>query len=269
MGSFAFLNDRALVFPNPCDGTLDIYTYSIGLGDFSYCVSLGLPGVAKPAALHDISICREASTTRRSGSFSTSRQIFAADPDEAIIVFELIFSTGTPSLPQRSVPLVTHKTTLIRFEATAVDRKDATATDRGVVIPWNNWGPTNTRLLYPETETGLNAVHGTRFVSMSPRHTPGGPRSLGVYDFNRRRLRLEHPGAAVSANQNGIHNPNGQDIPSSDVSMHPVATHLPFYYGPVNAGRAFQWCGVMMDDERIVGLCVCLSQSCVSVFLHC
>ncbi|KAF8169223.1 hypothetical protein BJ912DRAFT_1149427 [Pholiota molesta] len=142
----------------------------------------------------------------------------------------------------------------------ATSRAMRSRTDSGaglpLDIPWMEWGPRNTRIIYPAYKTTARwynrCVHGQRVVQ-APRTTQPDP-SVEVLDFSR---------AAVLAAQGILPrpplspmNPPGVLVPSSSI-RHPyfrgdVETHLPFVSWTRELSK--QYGNILVNEECIIGV---------------
>jgi len=118
-------------------------------------------------------------------------------------------------------------------------------------IPWEIWGPQNTRWFSENVSTEWqHALHGYRTVDIvdpDPIMSAGVPRRLRIRDFN--------PYALARANENGdgwrgrvVREPS--TILAQDAFGQDVVSHLP--YCEIISEETFDVTDVMMDDSRVL-----------------
>ncbi|KAF8172131.1 hypothetical protein BJ912DRAFT_105235 [Pholiota molesta] len=170
-------------------------------------------------------------------------------------VFTLTYREDAEGPPSSiSTNVFVHQRVFMRYIARYAGSGAGVALD----VPWMEWGPQNTRIIYPAYKTTARwynrCVHGQRVVQ-APRTTQPDP-SVEVLDFSR---------AAVLAAQGVLPrpplsamNPPGVLVPSSiTIIRHPyfrgdVETHLPFVSWTRELSK--QYGNILVNEECIIGV---------------
>ncbi|OCH85848.1 hypothetical protein OBBRIDRAFT_739112 [Obba rivulosa] len=121
--------------------------------------------------------------------------------------------------------------------------------------PWDTWGPMNSRVLRRRSMfQWLRYIHGHRLVFPPPPAALHDELPLVVYDFNVHPKRLNDP-VQKPVNYKEVTLP--EVLRAENTFEEDVITYLP-YACSVKAD-SFQYSGLMIDDERIIGMKVCAS----------
>jgi len=138
---------------------------------------------------------------------------------------------------------------------------------KAMEVPWSEWGPTHARA-FPHMGLfqWLRYVHGQRVaILLTPK---AGTNTLQVLDFNVRRAFDDCDTGDVA-----YHTDEGNGDEDGNTSLrkttlqlvdHPTQVYLPYVFvGVVESGLPYRearrdvwrdYSGVMIDDERLVGL---------------
>jgi len=135
-----------------------------------------------------------------------------------------------------------------------------TATAPALVVPWSEWGPKHVRMIHqPNPFQWLRYVHGQRVVLLLPGTEPGKS-TIQVLDFN--------PYTVFDADEDreeeeigGLQTKSGLLVERMD---YPTRLDMPeIFTDVVETGLAYRevrrevrghYSGVMIDDERLIGL---------------
>ncbi|KAH7907612.1 hypothetical protein BJ138DRAFT_1159727 [Hygrophoropsis aurantiaca] len=248
---FTFLSDRAYMLT--CarnDGSMEIFTFGDESPDDTNEILNAVVHVAslKLPPLQDRVHVNQLQT--HTGPFLAkcpADKLFTTDNEERIHVVSVDYGGGAfDGLRRRSSFCMYMQNSITT--AYIHQHRDS----RGgppLQIPWEKWGPTNTRFLYqPSLFQWLRYVHGKRVVI--PTYNDHG-HTMEVLDFNvkatARQLvqRLKASTWIQTVTE-------GSRIAAETVFASTVTTFLP--YRALNTEEFSGFSGMMIDDERLVGL---------------
>ncbi|EMD35720.1 hypothetical protein CERSUDRAFT_115679 [Gelatoporia subvermispora B] len=249
---FAFLSNRAFLVTTIAGvGTIEIYAFR---GDVALegglekpnsarrVASLGMPPIKQTQELHAFNT--------HSGPFvhrPGTGQLFHTASDMCAHLFELNYGEHG----RRFLLFVPN-----RFFLSFVPKEGEIAGVRHTIEQsWNEWGPLNSRVLHRRGRfQWLRYIHGHRLVlplalPPSPPDTMIRERLLIVCDFNVHPKRINDP---VEKPDNCEIVTVPEVIPADDTFKEEVITYLP--YARSLKIVTFNYSGLMIDDERIVGM---------------
>jgi len=121
------------------------------------------------------------------------------------------------------------------------------------IIPWTNWAPKKTRLVFPTlhpSDIWVCYVHGTKVVIPEPVSDNKNGYSLRVYDFNQLPFRRGAQGTKVEA-------PSGIDKSTTVINggaafEGDAMTRLPFSSHVIYLEDSHDHCSVLCSEDQIV-----------------
>ncbi|KAJ3869354.1 hypothetical protein EV359DRAFT_30136 [Lentinula novae-zelandiae] len=257
--SAIFLTPEILLVTNAQERCLEIWRIPPDSGESvspiickQPALSLGLPAI-HPGFMVSEFACRGAPNPILS-SCDTSRP-FHSSPIESIMVFHLTISPLDPRIP---IPFVffAHRRTFLEILAKAKLDPEPRTTP----IPWSGWGPPKTRWLRARSipTEWITTTSGQRYAYVST-HAPALPQPVVVLDFNQNHVRK------VIANMKNHVPPYHGVFPNEMITTdtkdtyekmkvfaEDVGGYLP--YVAVKSVQTYEFHGVLMDDERIIGI---------------
>ena len=269
---FNFLSEDTLMFPSLIHNTLEVVKIAIDSDDTPRLVPLcvlHLPPLSVGASLHNLYSRAEPNPTA-SGSDtmpSPSGRPFHDKAEDAIIIFDISYLhlSGSDWLT-----FIVHRRALLAH-IPAVHRTSAPfwsapgPIPAPVQVPWPTWGPPATRWFKGEhTSTGwITRSAGQRTVTLEK----SIPTPIKVRDFNPYAVRTACALAAVSASGQSKQGnwskqlPNGNrmtlnvehsELAAGFIFKEGVWSSLP--YVEIVTQNEYPYVGVMVDDQRILGL---------------
>ncbi|KAJ3997265.1 hypothetical protein F5050DRAFT_1753453 [Lentinula boryana] len=226
-------------------------------------LSLGLP-VIHPGFMVSEFACRGAPNPIIS-SCDTSRP-FHSSPTEAIMVFHLTISPLHPRVP---IPFVffAHRYTFLEF----LSKAELQPEPRLAPVPWSEWGPPKTRWLRARSipTEWITTTSGQRYAYVSTQAPL--PQPVVVLDFNQNHVRRVNaniknqifpyhgifPNEMITTNVAGLAkrvwiDESRDTYEKMRVFAEDVGGYLP--YVAVKSAQTYGFHGVLMDDERIIGI---------------
>ncbi|KAF9473647.1 hypothetical protein BDN70DRAFT_899599 [Pholiota conissans] len=197
-------------------------------------------------------------TASRSGKPFYDKRLLESNPDDDLHVFTLTYYDDRhDAVPldaydcevRPSIDLFVHRRIFTKY--CKIGEK---ASNRPVVVPWEDWGPANTRIIYPSrTQTwtpGLHDIHGQRAIlqKVKLRHEFAESNEIEVLDFSEAAImaakRGETPGKLLPPTR----------IRTSDVRLfnHEVSTRLPCVAYPVTFQQ--DYAQYMIHEFGVLGL---------------
>jgi len=269
--SFTHLSQDTLVIPNLIQNTLEITKIVIDNDDTPHFVLLcvlHLPPLIQNTALSSI-WCRAEPKPTTSGPLvvpSRSDRPFHDKAEDAIVIFNMSYDPSFGS--QRDwLTLIVHRRALLTHISTAHRAcapfcSTPEPTPALVEVPWSVWGPPATRLFarnhtpmcYIETTAGQRAV---MLEDRTP--TPIILRDFNPYSVRAARALASTSGQSQQGNWN-MQLPNGSRmtlivedsvLTAGSIFQEDVWSSLP--YVEIVTQDEYQYDGVMMDGERILG----------------
>ena len=272
--SFTHISPDTLVIPNLIQNTLEIAKIVIDHDDTPHFVVLCvlcLPPLIENTSLSRIR-CRANPNPTGSGRLvmqPRSDRPFHDKAEDAIVIFNLSYNcfgteTNLLTLIVHRRALLSHIPTVHRARAPFFSAPKPAPTL--VEVPWPVWGPPATRFFIGNGMHHLASTAGQRAVTLGDRL----PTPIIVRDFNLYAVRAARALASASG-QSQQENwskqlPNGNrmslEVEDSGVSAGSIFTEdvwssLP--YVEIVTRCEYQYDGVMMDDERILGFRVRLN----------
>ncbi|KAI0047599.1 hypothetical protein FA95DRAFT_1595630 [Auriscalpium vulgare] len=283
---FAFLSEDTLVFPNSSARTLEINKIILPPPGDPYpptlrvvCV-LALPTMTEHSLITRVDCRGEPGPASSPTPLPAPRQRpFRNTSEDAVILFNYLVQDARRPLfgNLRAFSFVVHRRTLLSHASRAAGPRGPPARERGIldlkdvhlaeeprltappeVTTWDAWGPASTRWFeheFPEALRWITTSAGQRCVAKT--HT--GPSPLVVRDFNPHNVgqltaRIgEAAGSLVLPNGNTTRVVTQPTIVSNpDVFTNDFVSELP--YCETTTAENFGYDGVLMDEERILGL---------------
>jgi hypothetical protein len=280
---FSFLSQDTLVIPNLDYNSLDVSKVVIDSDDTPRLVPLcvlHLPPLARGAVLHDIN-CRAEPNPSSSGHVpipSSSDRPFRDKAEDAIIFFDAFYGHSSGSAWPT---FMVHRSALLSVAHRASALFCSAPGGTVVHVPWSAWGPAATRWFKGgRTPVGwISRTAGQRAVTLRD----SMPTPIIVRDFNPYAVRAACAAASASGKwQQGnwsMQLPNGNRMSLNvmesvlavgHIFKEDVRSSLP--YVEIVTQNKYQYEGVMIDEQRILGFKVrfvslCPSSS-VSVVLN-
>jgi len=270
---FSHLSQDTLVIPNLIQNTFEIVKIVIDNDDKPHIVplcALHLPPLIQSTSLFEF-YCRAEPNPTSSGPLdipgpSRSHRPFHDKAEDAIIIFNLSYNHwfGTQ---MNWLTLIVHRRALLAHIPTAhrACAPFSSAPEPApalVEVPWSVWGPPATRLFVgnPTPMHYTETTAGQREVMLEDRT----PTPIIVRDFNPYAVRAARALASASGqSQQGNWStqlPNGNRmslkvedsvLTARSIFQEDVWSSLP--YVEIVTQDEYQYDGVMMDDERILG----------------
>ncbi|KAF8551145.1 hypothetical protein OG21DRAFT_322383 [Imleria badia] len=152
-----------------------------------------------------------------------------------------------------------HHRTLERYLQMGASQKGVASAGAVMKVPWPEWGPTHTRMLpHVEMFQWLRYVHGQRVVMVLPM-SKVGKSTLRVLDFNVRRAfgdddtNTEDEDVDPAVRKTTVERVNYPTrILMPNIFADAVESKLPYF--EVRRDILGDYSGMMIDDERLVGL---------------
>jgi len=269
---FTFLSQDTLVMPNIRDNTVEVTKVIIDSDDtprlMPLCV-LHLPPLARSASIDFLSCYAEPNPTG-SGPVSipsTSGRPFRDKAEDAIIIFDVSYHPSG----NEWFTFIVHRRALFAHIPAAhrVSAPFCSATDHmpaPVHVPWSAWGPAATRWFEGEhtSTVWITRTAGQRAVTLENRM----PTPIIVRDFNLYAVRAARA-LMVASGQSHQGNwckrlPNGNRmtlkvedtlLAAGSIFKEDVRSSLPYVENVTQ--NEYHYGGIMIDNERILGLEVC------------
>ena len=262
------------MIPNVYQNTLEVSKIVIDSDDTPRLVPLcvlHLPQLIQGASVHHID-CRAEPNPTSSGPVSissSSDRPFRDKAEDAIIIFDIFY--GNLSGPDEFTFIV-HRSALLAHVPVArgactTSRSAPEGTALGVVhVPWSAWGAAATRWFKRErtSMSWITRTAGQRAVTLENRL----PTPIIVRDFNPYAVRAARApmvaGGQLYLGDWSKRLPNGNRmtlkvedtlLTAGSVFKEDVQSSLP--YVEVVTQTEYHYGGVMIDDQRILGLEVC------------
>jgi len=278
--SFAFLLQDILVFPDTTQNVLRIAKIVIDDDDTPRLVPLcvlHLPPLNRPASIFHLGCRTEPNPTGScpSASPAPSDRPFRDKAEDAIIMFIVYIDLHVRGM----VPFtfVVHRCALLGH-IPAAHRvcvpffSTPEPTPLLVHVPWSSWGPTATRwfLGNDKSMAWIKRTAGQRTVSLEDStSTPIIVRDFNPYAVRATRAQVDASGMLQEEGNWSMQLPNGNGktlkvedsvFTAGPIFKEDVRSSLP--YVETVTRRRYRYDGVMMDDERILGLEVRLESLC-------
>jgi hypothetical protein len=267
------------VIPNLIQNTLEITKIVFGDDDTPYFVLLCvlcLPPLVQNASLSRV-CCRAKPKPTGSGRLvipSRSDRPFHDKAEDAIVIFDMSYNLlGTRT---DLLTLIVHRRALLAhipatYKARAPSCFTPNPTPALVEVPWSVWGPPATRLFMGNGMHHIATTAGQRVVMLEGRM----PTPIIVRDFNPYAVRAARALASASGRSQQenwtkqLLNKNRMSlavedsgVAASSIFTEDVWSSLP--YVEIVTRCEYQYDGVMMDDERILGFQVRFESLCLS-----
>ena len=280
---FSFLSQDTLVIPNLIHNTLEIVKIVVKNDDIPFFVPLcvlSLPPLTRRASIIRLG-CRAEPNPTGPGPLAVpapSNRPFRDKAEDAIILFSVLIEDiqihpGRFQFPQtRPFSFIVHRRALLdhipaAHRACAPFCSAPDPRSETVQVPWEAWGPSATRWFEgdPASMRWITTTAGQRAVTMEDR--PSTP--IIVRDFNPYAVCSARARAAASAYlqqrcdwSEDLPNGNVMTLKVDDsvlaagsVFKDDVRSSLP--YVEVVTRAEYRYEGVLIDEERILGLKVC------------
>jgi len=164
------------------------------------------------------------------GSSSRAKKLTLSPSSQLVFV--------TLGVPGEYYTLVTPTSTFKRFRDYPSDGQRVNGSP--CIIPWDKWGPTNTRLL--RTDCGSDQIHGHRLLLLNE---TGGVKE--ILDFNQldiardKRRALDKSKASPTQSITDIHIQDQPSVISSPIFVDDIETRLPYRTVFQNSNRSPSW----------------------------
>ena len=289
---FSFLTHDTLVIPNLIQNTLEIVKIVVKNDDipclFPLCV-LNLPPLTRNASIVRLG-CRAEPNPTGPGPLAIpapSNRPFRDKPEDAIILFSVLIEDvmqihpGQFHFPEtRPFTFIVHRRALLdhipaAYRACAPFCSSPEPAPETVQVPWEAWGVSATRWFEgdPASMRWITTTAGQRAVTMEDAaKTPIIVRDFNPYAVRSARARAAAGGGHLQQRCDWIeHLPNGNVmtlkvennvLPAGSVFKDDVRSSLP--YVEVMTRAEYRYEGVLIDEERILGLKVCPQKNCSS-----
>lgn len=259
---FTFLDDDTLVFPHMSQKTLEISkiipsSNSEEAPELKTLYILKLPPMNRHASIVRMSCRGEPTPMGRASTPAVrarARRPFRDAPADAIIIFDLLVQDFSPLVLGHITAFcfVVHRRALLAHVRPA--QLDVFATPD--TVEWAAWGPRATRWFDGDelTMRWITTTAGQRYVSMAAAELA----PIRVRDFNPHAVRRAGAGgeAVRLPSGNTLRVVTGSSvITSSDLFQDDLESALPYVETVTEAEYSYD--GVLMDEERILGLKVC------------
>ena len=277
---FSHLSQDTLVIPNSLEHTLEISKIVIGSGDTPRLVPLcvlHLPSLSRNTSLGEF-YCRAEPNPTGSGPVAIpppSSRPFRDKAEDAIVIFNMSYNHSSGAR-WGWLTFIVHRRALLahipaEHRTCAPFCSPPEPTPAVVQLPWSAWGPPVTRLFGGNATPmyWISTTAGQRAVMLENRM----PSPIIVRDFNPYAVRAARALAAENGqSEQGNWNqqlPNGNRmtlnvedsvLAAGLIFKEDVRSSLP--YVEVVTQDEHYYNGVMIDDQRILGLKVSLESSC-------
>ena len=266
---FAHLSRDTLVIPNLIQNTFEITKIVIDDDDTPHLMlqcMLHLPPLIEDNSLSHI-FCQAEPNPTGSGCLvipSRSDRPFHDKVEDAIVIFNMSYGPLSES-QMDSLTLIVHRRALLTYipaghSACAPFCTTPEPMPAVVDVPWSVWGPPATRLFNTISPFALETTAGQRAVMLEDRM----PTRIIVRDFNPHAVRAARALASASGQSQqgdwGMQLPNGNRmslkveasvLTAGSIFNEDVWSSLP--YIEIVTQDEYQYEGIMMDDERILG----------------
>lgn len=252
------------------DKTIEVFELAVSKNDDGIiqckCIGkLGLPELREGCSLASIS-CRTDSVRDHAGKVSTVPASGAEEgsqpplfklrkppvhclPERALVQFRMYLQAQHGDDQVALFTFVTHREDLLG--ALNLGRSP-TEGDQINLIPWQVWGPSSTRWNDAnETDTAWSAaVAGQRQIVISRDR----PRHIRVRNYNRLAVRREHNALSAGRSDQGRRRVVVEESTTAHQGcfQNDIQSSLP--YVEVSSEGTFDYDGVLMDEEHIIGL---------------
>jgi hypothetical protein len=274
---FSFLSQDTLVFPNSIRNTLEVIKIVIESHDtlrLMFLCVLYLPPLSQRNSIFHLS-CHTEPNPVGSGPLAIPAQYnrpFRDKAEAAIIQFHMLIGVTRTHVGDspvtRQFTFIMHRRALLAH-ISAAHRACAPfcsmpeSTHPVVQVPWSAWGPGSTRWFEwgNQSVPWMTTTAGQRTVTLEDRM----PGSILLRDFNPYAVRAARSLAGASGqSQQGNwakQLPNGNQmtlivedsvLTAGSIFEEDVRSSLP--YVEIGTQRKYQYDGVLIDDERILGV---------------
>jgi hypothetical protein len=275
---FNFLSQDTLLIPNLIQNTLEIVKIVIKSDNIPCLISLcvlNLPPLARQASIVRLG-CRAEPNPTGTGPLAIpapSNRPFRDKSEDAIILFSIRIHPAQSHFPHmRPFAFIVHRRTLLdhipaAHRASPPFCSTPEPVPETVQVPWESWGPSATRWF--EGDLGsvplITTTAGQRAVTMED----GASTPIIVRDFNPYAVRSARARAAAGGQlqqrcnwSEDLSNGNAMMLKMDDsvlaagsVFKDDVRSSLP--YVEIVTREEYRYEGVLIDEERILGLKVC------------
>ncbi|EGN97719.1 hypothetical protein SERLA73DRAFT_184538 [Serpula lacrymans var. lacrymans S7.3] len=251
---FSFLSSRAYMLTCTAgQGSIEIFTFADETRNDSTTASIGaLPvhvaSLLLPPVLPGVHLMNMHTHTGPFAARCPVGKPFATANHARIHVVSIQYArTGCLRLiDSPRFCLFVHNRTLMSYIHQRKERGGS-----AVTVPWNKWGPLQTQFMHQREQfQWLRYVQGCRVVLPISYHVAGS--TVQVLDFNvcrtKRQIFEEHTASSADS----CINTDGTHVGMGNIFQAPVITLMP--YRVLSRGELEEYNGVMIDDERLIGL---------------
>ncbi|KAF8880301.1 hypothetical protein BD779DRAFT_1549491 [Infundibulicybe gibba] len=250
--SVTFLTEDILLVPNNAQDTFEFWRIPSSSGDdmSNPIHAIALPPLTIGAWISSVSCRGEPTPLRLSPSLNFDRP-FRTSPQQNIIIFYIC--TESVFIDSFSLTLVVHRHSLVDLINKHLPQ--VSPEDIQQPLPWESWGPSIARWFVSNgTSTRwITRSAGQRFVSI-PSAAAQSPCPITVYDFNPCNVAKMKNYLENRPNPNMFYNDREEELGGDAVYIFetPVRSALP--YCGTRSERAYDYDGVLMDEERLLGI---------------
>ncbi|KAI0287388.1 hypothetical protein BC826DRAFT_1045106 [Russula brevipes] len=278
---FSFLSEDTLVIPNLIQNTLEIVKIAIESDDtprLVFLCILNLPALTQRASIVRLGCRAEPNPTGSRGPLAMpapSSRPFRDNAEDAIILFNVLIEdvrlhAGQFHSPDtRLFTFIVHRRALLghipaAYRECAPFCSIPEPPPAPAHVPWAEWGVTATRWFEcdPASMRWITTTAGQRAVTMED---VGAPTPIIVRDFNPYMVRSARGGVSANGRPRGYNwsaqLPNGNRmavkveesvLSAGSVFKEDVRSSLP--YVEIVTRAEYRYEGVLMDEERILGM---------------
>lgn len=278
--SFTFISSDAFVIPCSRTETINVFIFRPtppnGQEDRGPAIR-HLCGLKLPKLVNNVTYVtvrcssqpvplKSANKSHSATSFPQAKKMYVPDPEDGVVLF---FASIAGNGKLRDMIILTHRKALLSFIfATQNDLGDPLPNpwESYPMVPAEAWGPdipfsvwrSISRCMVPKRspQRWLSCVHGFRFAQILNITSPWAGH-IQLMDFNPLFVRNPplFPEDYHPAIQKAVHRTIITDatvIPADEIFEEDVVSNLPYYQ--VTTVDTFPLAGVLLDDERIIGL---------------
>ncbi|TFK41206.1 hypothetical protein BDQ12DRAFT_679076 [Crucibulum laeve] len=268
-----FLAESVFLLPNASDNTLEIWEIPLSperAPSQPTCI-LGLPQLADNQALSAIS-CRCEPNPRGTAALQFSTRPFHTSPSDAIAIFNI--RVHPRHFPLQPLPI--HLSSMFTFFVHRRALLDVFASsphnifsshDAPERIPWLSWGPPITRWLNADNvpTRWITTTAGQRCVLIADNAANHGF-PVVILDFNPYNLRRTEKYLRRTPNPRLWCVIGPQRVEDSECFVDSIESSLP--YTACASTQSFEYEGVLMDEERVLGLSTDMVDRIQSICVH-
>lgn len=270
----SFLREDVIVNASLTNPSLDIYHIRVSdkheIGSIDLVAKFYLPRIRDDYELLSVTCDSKPKPISTSSCRRTSAP-FISDPSTAILVFGFYFRQVAPGWgSDNSFTLITHRQTLLDHVLAMLPAQSPTEQDFDNLEPteilWSQWGPKGTRFFECDE---VDDSTGTRRFSLKL------PNGIEVFDFGSLKVAFERARQVTGNTESRTNTRPDLQVELVDMDRphvyiggtsifgETVSTHLPYIRSAIKGNLGIpageeaenrEWDGVLLDDDRVVGL---------------